>query len=246
MLPAGGGWLYVETGGATRAEARGGGARRSPRRCRGRRRWSSATRRRSGRCGGSGRTGRASSPAARTATRPGRAGRTPPCRPSGSAPTCGSSTRCCASTAAAGAYYGHFGDGCLHIRIDFDLLTTAGRRRLPLVHGGRGGPGRRARRLALGRARRRGGPRRAAAAHVPAGDHRRVRGVQGHLGPGRPDEPRPRRAAREAGRGPAGVRRDAQPARDGRRWRSPKTAARSPGPAAAAWASGGASRRPAA
>jgi FAD/FMN-containing dehydrogenase/Fe-S oxidoreductase len=25
-----------------------------------------------------------------------------------------------------GAYYGHFGDGCLHIRIDFDLLTTKG------------------------------------------------------------------------------------------------------------------------
>jgi FAD/FMN-containing dehydrogenase/Fe-S oxidoreductase len=26
----------------------------------------------------------------------------------------------------SGAYYGHFGDGCLHVRIDFDLLTTAG------------------------------------------------------------------------------------------------------------------------
>jgi FAD/FMN-containing dehydrogenase/Fe-S oxidoreductase len=25
-----------------------------------------------------------------------------------------------------GAYYGHFGDGCLHIRIDFDLLTASG------------------------------------------------------------------------------------------------------------------------
>ena len=25
-----------------------------------------------------------------------------------------------------GAYYGHFGDGCLHVRIDFDLLTSAG------------------------------------------------------------------------------------------------------------------------
>ncbi|WP_214407040.1 FAD-binding and (Fe-S)-binding domain-containing protein [Pseudonocardia lacus] len=25
-----------------------------------------------------------------------------------------------------GAYYGHFGDGCLHVRLDFDLLTTAG------------------------------------------------------------------------------------------------------------------------
>lgn len=25
-----------------------------------------------------------------------------------------------------GAYYGHFGDGCLHVRVDFDLLTTSG------------------------------------------------------------------------------------------------------------------------
>ena len=25
-----------------------------------------------------------------------------------------------------GAYYGHFGDGCLHVRIDFDLLTEPG------------------------------------------------------------------------------------------------------------------------
>ncbi|MCO1656738.1 FAD-binding and (Fe-S)-binding domain-containing protein [Pseudonocardia humida] len=25
-----------------------------------------------------------------------------------------------------GAYYGHFGDGCLHVRLDFDLLTTGG------------------------------------------------------------------------------------------------------------------------
>ncbi|HEY2242011.1 MAG TPA: FAD-binding oxidoreductase, partial [Streptosporangiaceae bacterium] len=25
-----------------------------------------------------------------------------------------------------GAYYGHFGDGCVHIRIDFDLITEAG------------------------------------------------------------------------------------------------------------------------
>ena len=25
-----------------------------------------------------------------------------------------------------GAYYGHFGDGCVHIRIDFDLVTAPG------------------------------------------------------------------------------------------------------------------------
>ena len=42
------------------------------------------------------------------------------------APTCASSTRCSPSTGSAGAYYGHFGDGCLHVRIDFDLHTPAG------------------------------------------------------------------------------------------------------------------------
>ncbi len=95
-----------------------------------------------------------------------------------------------------GVYYGHFGDGCLHVRIDFDLLTQPGIAELPRVHGGRRRPRRRARRVAVGRARRRAGPRRAAAAHVPAGDHRGVRGVQGDLGPRRPDEPRPRRPLR--------------------------------------------------
>ena len=25
-----------------------------------------------------------------------------------------------------GVYYGHFGDGCLHVRIDFDLASRAG------------------------------------------------------------------------------------------------------------------------
>jgi FAD/FMN-containing dehydrogenase/Fe-S oxidoreductase len=46
----------------------------------------------------------------------------------------------------SGAYYGHFGDGCLHVRIDFDLLTSAGLRNfrgfledaadLAVAHGG--------------------------------------------------------------------------------------------------------------
>ena len=81
-----------------------------------------------------------------------------------------------------GVYYGHFGDGCLHVRIDFDLLPQPGIANfrafmedaadLVVAHGG----------IALGRARRRAGPRRAAAADVPAGDHRGVRGVQGRSG----------------------------------------------------------------
>ena len=108
-----------------------------------------------------------------------------------------------------GVYYGHFGDGCLHVRIDFDLASRAGHRELPGVPGRRGGSRRRARRVALGRARRRRRPRRAAAPDVPAVDHPGVRGVQGHLGSRRPAEPGPRGAAREAGRRPARVRRRA-------------------------------------
>ena len=62
--------------------------------------------------------------------------------------------------------YGHFGDGCIHARINFDLRTAAGLahwRALP--HRGRA-PGGEVRRLALRRARRRPGEGRVAADHV--------------------------------------------------------------------------------
>ena len=65
-----------------------------------------------------------------------------------------------------GAYYGHFGDGCLHVRIDFDLLTAGRARELPRVHARRRRPRGRARRLGLRRARRRPGPRRTPGAHL--------------------------------------------------------------------------------
>ena len=58
-----------------------------------------------------------------------------------------------------GVYYGHFGDGCLHVRIDFDLASPGRDRELPGVPGGGRGPRRRARRVAVGRARRRRRPR---------------------------------------------------------------------------------------
>ena len=32
--------------------------------------------------------------------------------------------------------YGHFGQGCIHCRVDFDLYTEPGVKNLPLVHGG--------------------------------------------------------------------------------------------------------------
>ena len=81
---------------------------------------------------------------ARPARRPSRAGRTPPCRPTGWAPTCATSTRCWPSTGCRRLPYGHFGDGCIHARIDFPLerapkrIARVRRRRPQLVaaHGG--------------------------------------------------------------------------------------------------------------
>ena len=92
-----------------------------------------------------------------------------------------------------GAYYGHFGDGCLHVRIDFELLTTAGLKNfrgfledaadLAVAHGGslsgEHGDGQ-ARAELLSRMY---SPRMIEA----FGD------FKARLGPGRPDEPAPRR-----------------------------------------------------
>ncbi len=57
------------------------------------------------------------------------------------------------------AVYGHFGQGCVHTRIPFDLRTAAGHRALPQLRRRRGPPGRELRRIAVGRARRRPVPR---------------------------------------------------------------------------------------
>ena len=70
--------------------------------------------------------GRVSAGAARPGRRPGPAGRTRPSRPSGSAPTCASSRPCWPPTACDGIPYGHFGDGCLHVRIDFPFDRPGG------------------------------------------------------------------------------------------------------------------------
>ena len=226
---------------------RGGGAGGRRGDAGGRRRSSSATRRRSGRCGGSARTARASSPASPDGDEawPGwEDAAVPPER--------------------FGAYLREF-DALLRTARPPRRLLRPLRRRLParpdrlrpahdaagvadfrsfmedaadlaVAHGGslsgEHGDGR--------------GPRRAAAAHVPAGDHRRVRRVQGHLGPGRQDEPRPGRAAREAGRGPAGVRRAAHAARTAgaRVHRGPRLV--HPGQPPLPRRRAGASRRPAA
>ena len=107
-------------------------------------------------------------PAAPTAARPGRAGRTRPCRPSGSAPTCASSTRCSTSTARRGRLLRALRRR-LHPRAHrLRPAHRGGRRGLPRVHGATPPTCGRARRLALGRARRRAGARRAAGADVRA------------------------------------------------------------------------------
>ncbi len=65
-----------------------------------------------------------------------------------------------------GVPYGHFGDGCVHVRIDFELEDAGGRGPLPAVRRGRRRPGGVVRRLDVGRARRRPGPLGAAAEDV--------------------------------------------------------------------------------
>ena len=94
----------------------------------------------------------------------------------------------------AGSLYGHFGQGCVHSRIPFDLFT-AGHRAVPRLRGARRRPGRVVRRLALGRARRRPGAGELLARMF--GERvRRLRRAEGDLRPGRPHESRQGRRPR--------------------------------------------------
>ena len=55
-------------------------------------------------------------------------GRTPPSRPSSWVAICASSRSLMRERGLTGVPYGHFGDGCIHIRIDFPLHRPDGRR----------------------------------------------------------------------------------------------------------------------
>ena len=198
-LPEGGGWLYVETGGATRAEAEAAaqavvgrdeavradralvversradeGAVADPR---GRRRASSPA-----------------SPDGGEAWPGWEDAAVPPER-------FGAYLRefdaLLARHGRRGVYYGHFGDGCLHVRIDFDLLAGPGiadfrafmedAADLVVAHGGSlsGEHGDGAARAELL-------PRMYPPQIIAAFEE-----FKADLGPGRPDEPRPRRARR--------------------------------------------------
>ena len=71
------------------------------------------------------------------------------------------------ATATTATLYGHFGQGCVHTRIDFDLDTAGGHRDVPRLRRRRPPTSSSSlRRLALGRARRRPVARRAAAEDV--------------------------------------------------------------------------------
>ena len=64
-----------------------------------------------------------------------------------------------ASHGLTGVLYGHFGAGCVHVRIDFDLAHGRRPDRRPPLPPRGGRAGRRARRHAVRRARRRAGAR---------------------------------------------------------------------------------------
>ena len=106
-----------------------------------------------------------------------------------------------AAHGVSGVPYGHFGDGCVHVRIDFPLDRPDGSARPPRVPRGRGETRRLVRRLDVRRARRRSGPERAASAHVFGRGPGGVCGDEGRVRSGRPLESGRHRAATTVRRG---------------------------------------------
>ena len=82
-------------------------------------------------------------------------------------------------------FYGHFGHGCIHMRVNFDLETEAGIRKYADFVDRAADLVVRLRRVALRRARRRPGSRRAASEDVRRRADGRVPRVQSDLGSGR-------------------------------------------------------------
>ena len=89
-----------------------------------------------------------------------------------------------------GLPYGHFGDGCVHVRIDFPLTEQGGARRLSSFRRGGGAAGCPLRRLAVGRTRRRPGPFGAAANDLFSRCYGGIRSGEGCLRPREPTESR--------------------------------------------------------
>ena len=94
--------------------------------------------------------------------------------------------------------YGHFGQGCVHTRIPFELRTADGIAALPRLRRARRRPRRLLRRVAVRRARRRPVPRRAAAARCSAprssalfGQVKAVFDPDNRMNPGKVVDPNP-------------------------------------------------------
>ena len=124
LLPPGNAWLLVEFGGADPARRRPERARRLAGPERPARRRPRPSRRGSGRCA---RRRWRRPRAIRAWATAGRAGRTRRCRPERFAAYLRDLLALLARYGYGAAFYGHFGEGCLHARIDFDF-RTAGRR----------------------------------------------------------------------------------------------------------------------
>ena len=126
-LPEGGGWLYVETGGATRAEAEAG-AQAVVRAMKP----YGATSLVVSDAGAMKALWRIREDGAGIVTRSPDGGEAWPGWEDAAVPPekfgayLREFDRLLESYGRRGAYYGHFGDGCLHIRIDFDLMTEPG------------------------------------------------------------------------------------------------------------------------
>lgn len=126
-LPEGGGWLYVETGGATRAEAEAG-AQAVVRAMKP----YGATSLVVSDAGAMKALWRIREDGAGIVTRSPDGGEAWPGWEDAAVPPekfgayLREFDRLLESHGRRGAYYGHFGDGCLHIRIDFDLMTEPG------------------------------------------------------------------------------------------------------------------------
>ena len=87
-----------------------------------------------------------------------------------------------------GTLYGHFGDGCVHNRIELRSGIEGGHRQVPQIHGrGRRSRGQ-LRRINLRRAWRRASAGRTAAQNVRAGIAAGLPRIQSHLGPSLEDE----------------------------------------------------------
>ena len=138
----------------------------------------------------------------------------------------------------AGVTYGHFGEGCIHLRVGFGLDRPGGEERLRRFMEAAADLVVAPRRHAVRGARRRARAGRAARRQFSPGDARRVPRLEGRLGPGRRAQPRDHR-------GPAAADADLRRPRPRcidprrRRWPSRRTAATSARPwsAASGWGS---------